>query len=66
MIHICKSLNGQFYNRVVSKNGKIVATSELFKTRKSALKNIEAMKKIFGISANKAKTFIQDKTNSLR
>lgn len=46
MIQMFKSeADGQFYFRIRARNGKIVAQSEGYKTKASARKGIEALKK---------------------
>jgi len=42
---VLRGQNEQFYFVLKAKNGEIIATSELYKTRSSALKGINAVKK---------------------
>lgn len=46
MIKIHKTKKGQFYVTYSAKNGEIVSTSEILKTKSSAKKNIKSMSKI--------------------
>lgn len=38
-IQILKSTNGQFYWRIVARNNRILATSETYKSKQSAIKS---------------------------
>lgn len=43
MIQICKSPFGQYYNKIVAHNGKVLMSSELFKTKQAAWKNAKSI-----------------------
>lgn len=46
MIHIYKSKNNQYYVVVKARNGYVLSTSETFKTKAAAIKNIRALIKV--------------------
>lgn len=48
MIEIHKSKDGQYYNVIRSRNGKVIMTSETFKARKSCIKNAKAVGRVLG------------------
>ena len=51
MIKILQNENG-YYVSVQSRNGTVISESGYLKSKKSALKNIEAMAGVFGIENN--------------
>ena len=51
MFNIHKSADGQFYFTITAKNGQVLVTSETYKQHASAMKGINAVKKV-------TKTFI--------
>jgi uncharacterized protein YegP (UPF0339 family) len=48
MIHIRKSRNGQLYFTVHADNGKVLATSETYKSTRNCKKGADALCKLFG------------------
>lgn len=50
------SVFGKFFVRITADNGRILASSKVLNSKKSAIKNAEALKK-------QLKSPIQDKTN---
>lgn len=43
MIHLKRSVDGQYYFTVNARNGKVLMTSETYKRKRSALKGIAAL-----------------------
>ena len=41
-IQILKSKNGQFYWRIVARNGRILATSETYKSKQACKRTVDA------------------------
>jgi len=55
MIHIYKSKNKKFYVVVKARNGYVLSTSEMFKNRAAAIKNIAAIKSVMRMAGVKVK-----------
>lgn len=57
MIKIQKSRFG-FWVQYIAKNGEILANSEMFKSKQSAMKNIKAVAGVFNFSTDETITII--------
>jgi uncharacterized protein YegP (UPF0339 family) len=62
MIQIKKNKKGLVYVSYIANNDEILATSESFKSKQSAWKNIIAMYKNFATSATSCSVFVHDMT----
>jgi uncharacterized protein YegP (UPF0339 family) len=62
MLHICRSAKTkEFYVVVLGRNGEVLSTSELLKSKAAAIKNVKAqVKSFFGEENDDAVTFQDD------